>query len=47
MLGVILVVVGVIVLAGNLHVITWDVVWPAAVIVLGLLLLFWTFERRT
>ena len=45
MLGLILVVVGLVVLAGNIGVINWSVVWPAALITVGIVLLVRTLER--
>lgn len=45
-LGVILVVVGLALLAGNVGIINWSVVWPAALITLGIVILVRNFERR-
>jgi hypothetical protein len=45
--GVVLVVVGVFFLGVNIGLVSWSVVWPAALIVLGILLLVRTFDRRT
>jgi len=44
--GVILVVIGLALLGGNIGIINWSVVWPAAVITLGIVILVRNFERR-
>jgi phage shock protein C len=44
--GVVLVVVGVVLLGANIGLVSWGVVWPAAIIVLGIVLLVRTFDRR-
>jgi len=44
--GVILVVIGLAFLGGNIGIINWSVVWPAAVITLGIVILVRNFERR-
>lgn len=46
LLGLILVVVGLVVLGTNLGVINWSVVWPAALITVGIVLLIRNLERR-
>lgn len=46
-LGLILVVVGVLVLAGNLGLIHWNLIWPAALIALGVLLLVRSAAKRS
>jgi len=45
LLGLILVVVGLFVLASNMGVINWAVVWPAALITVGIVLLVRNLER--
>ncbi len=45
MLGLILVVVGLVVLGSNVGVINWSVVWPAALITVGIVLLVRNLER--
>jgi phage shock protein C len=45
--GVILVVIGLGLLASNIGIINWSVVWPAALITLGIVILVRNFERRT
>jgi phage shock protein C len=45
-LGVILVVVGLALLGGNIGIINCSVVWPAALITLGIVILVRNFERR-
>ncbi len=45
-LGVILVVVGLVFLGGNIGIINWSVVWPAALITLGIVILVRNLERR-
>ena len=45
MLGLILVVVGLLVLGSNVGVINWSVVWPAALITVGIVLLVRNLER--
>ena len=44
--GVVLVVVGVVLLGAKIGLVTWGVVWPAALIVLGIVLLVRTFDKR-
>jgi phage shock protein C len=44
--GVILVVIGVGLLANNIGIINWAVVWPAALITLGIVILVRNLERR-
>ncbi|OLC25358.1 MAG: hypothetical protein AUH40_06745 [Chloroflexi bacterium 13_1_40CM_65_17] len=44
--GVILVVIGLALLGGNIGIINWSVVWPAALITLGIVILVRNFERR-
>lgn len=44
--GVILVVIGLALLGGNIGIINWSVVWPAALITLGIVVLVRNFERR-
>jgi phage shock protein C len=44
--GMILVVVGLVVLGTNIGVINWAVVWPAALITIGIVLLVRNMERR-
>lgn len=46
-LGLILVVVGVLFLADNLGLINWNVIWPVALIVIGLLLLARSAKKRS
>jgi phage shock protein C len=46
-LGIILVLVGALLLAVNIRLITWTVVWPVAVIALGVALLARALGRRT
>jgi hypothetical protein len=45
-LGVILVVVGLAILGSNIGIINWSVVWPAALITLGIVVLVRNRERR-
>lgn len=45
-LGLVLVIGGVTLLAANMRLVTWDVIWPALIIVIGVVLLFRTLERR-
>jgi hypothetical protein len=42
----ILIVIGLIVLGGNIGIINWSVVWPAALITLGIVVLVRNLERR-
>lgn len=44
--GVILVVIGLALLANNAGIINWSVVWPAALITFGIVILVRTFDRR-
>lgn len=44
--GLILVVVGLVFLGGNIGIINWSVVWPAALITLGIVILVRNLERR-
>jgi phage shock protein PspC (stress-responsive transcriptional regulator) len=44
--GLILIVIGLIVLGGNIGIINWSVVWPAALITLGIVVLVRNLERR-
>ncbi len=44
--GLILVVIGLAVLGSNVGIINWSVVWPAALITLGILILVRNLERR-
>ena len=46
-LGLILVVVGVLFLADNLGLVTWNVIWPVALIVIGVLLLARSAAKRS
>lgn len=46
-LGLVLVLLGAILLGANTGLFGWNVVWPGALIVIGLVLLFRTFQRRT
>jgi phage shock protein C len=45
-LGVVLVVVGLIILAANTGLVQWGVIWPTVLIILGVLLLARTLDRR-
>lgn len=45
--GVILVVIGLALLGGNIGIINWSVVWPAALITLGIVILVRNFEKRS
>lgn len=45
-LGVVLVLLGAVVFAANTGVVSWSVMWPAGVIVIGVVLLVRTLERR-
>jgi len=45
--GVILVGIGLALLGGNIGVINWSVVWPAALITFGIVILIRNLERRT
>ena len=45
-LGLVLVLVGITLLAANTGLVTWTIVWPAAVIIIGVVLLIRTMERR-
>jgi len=47
LLGVVLVLLGAILLGANTGLFSWDVVWPAALIVIGVALLVRTFQRRS
>jgi len=44
--GVILVVIGLVLLGGNVGIINWSVVWPAALITLGIVILVRNLEKR-
>jgi phage shock protein C len=44
--GLILVVIGLALLGGNLGIINWSVVWPAALITLGIVILVRNLEKR-
>ncbi|TME58167.1 MAG: PspC domain-containing protein [Chloroflexi bacterium] len=44
--GLILVVIGLAILGGNIGIINWSVVWPAALITLGIVILVRNLERR-
>jgi len=46
-LGLILVVIGLLILGTNIGVINWAVVWPAALITIGIVLLVRNMERRS
>lgn len=46
LLGVVLIVIGVIILANNAGLVNWDVVWPAALIVLGIVLMLRRAQRK-
>jgi phage shock protein C len=45
-LGIVLVVVGLILLGGNTGIVQWSVIWPSVLIILGVLLLARTLDRR-
>jgi LiaF transmembrane domain len=45
--GLILVVIGLALLGGNLGIINWSVVWPGALITLGIVLLVRNLEKRS
>lgn len=45
-LGLVLVVGGITLLAANMRLITWDLIWPAVLILIGIVLLVRTLERR-
>lgn len=47
LLGVVLVLLGAVLLGANTGLFSWEVVWPAALIVIGVALLVRTFERRS
>jgi len=47
LLGLVLVLLGAILLGANTGLFSWDVVWPAALIVIGVALLVRTFQRRS
>jgi phage shock protein PspC (stress-responsive transcriptional regulator) len=47
LLGVVLVVLGAILFGANTGLVSWNVMWPAAVIVIGVVLLVRTLERKT
>ena len=44
--GLILVVIGLAILGGNIGIINWSVVWPAALITLGIVILVRNLDRR-
>ena len=44
--GLILVVIGLVLLGGNVGIINWSVVWPAALITLGIVILVRNLEKR-
>lgn len=46
-LGVVLVAIGVIALANNAGYVTWQIIWPGILIVIGLLLLIRNLNRKT
>jgi phage shock protein PspC (stress-responsive transcriptional regulator) len=46
-LGAILVAIGVAFLAANLHILTWSVIWPVALVALGIALLVRNLEKRS
>jgi len=46
LLGLVLVLLGAILLGANTGLLSWNVVWPAALIVIGVVLLFRTFQPR-
>ena len=45
-LGVVLVLVGLILLGANTGLVQWSVIWPSVLIILGVLLLVRTLDRR-
>jgi len=45
-IGVVLVVIGLGLLASNIGIINWSVVWPAALITFGIVILIRNFEKR-
>ncbi len=47
LLGLVLVLVGAIVLGANTGLFSWDVVWPATLILIGVVLLVRAFQRRS
>lgn len=47
LLGLVLVLLGAILLGANTGLVSWNVVWPAALIAIGVILLFRTFQRRS
>jgi len=47
LLGLVLVLLGAVLLGANTGLFSWDVVWPAALIVIGVALLLRTFQRRS
>jgi len=47
LLGLVLVLLGAVLLGANTGLFSWDVVWPAALIVIGVALLVRTFQRRS
>ena len=46
-LGVVLVVVGLIILGANTGLVQWSVIWPSVLIIIGVLLLARTLDRRS
>jgi hypothetical protein len=46
-LGAILVVIGIAFLAANTGFVDWSILWPAALVVLGIALLIRTVEKRS
>jgi len=45
-LGIVLVVIGLILLGANIGLVQWSVIWPSVLIILGVLLLARTLDRR-
>jgi len=44
--GLILVVIGLVLLGANVGIINWSIVWPAALITLGIVILVRNLEKR-
>jgi phage shock protein PspC (stress-responsive transcriptional regulator) len=47
MLGLVLVLVGAVLLGANTGLVSWSIVWPAAVIAIGVVLLVRTLQKKT
>jgi phage shock protein C len=46
-LGAILIVIGIAFLAANMHLVSWSIIWPAALVALGIALLVRNLEKKS